>query len=67
MNESGPPTAEAQGTLRTNLSIHHVLGAARFSRQVAEIERTHAAKPFGEFFDEILDVPLRRSSLNFST
>jgi hypothetical protein len=50
----GSATLAATATLRTNLSIHHFLGAARFSRQVAEIEQVNAKQPFGEFFEEIL-------------
>lgn len=47
-------TDTATATVRTNLSIQHLLGAARFSRQVAEIEAANAGRPFGGFFEEIL-------------
>jgi len=44
----------AEGTHRANLSIHHLLAAAHFSRHVSEIEHSHAGEPFGEFFEEVL-------------
>ena len=47
-------TDTATATVRTSLSIQHLLGAARFSRQVAEIEAANAGIPFGSFFEEIL-------------
>jgi len=52
--ELGHATLTATATLRTNLSIHHFLGAVRFSRQVAQIEDSNRGKPFGDFFEEIL-------------
>ena len=51
---AGSASVAATATLRTNLSIPHFLGAARFSKQVAEIELANEGKPFGAFFEEIL-------------
>lgn len=42
------------GGFRFNFAIQHLLGAAHFSRHVAELEQAHTGKMFGGFFDEIL-------------
>src|SRR3954454_16937035 len=44
------------GTARTriNFSLQHLLVAARLSREVAALEQTNIASPFGSFFDDIL-------------
>lgn len=47
-------TLVANATLRMNLAIHHLLGAATFAREVKAIEAEHAGEPFGEFFERIL-------------
>jgi hypothetical protein len=48
--------AHLSGTARTQtrFSVQHLLAAAHFSRQVAQIEGTNAGKGFGGFFEEIL-------------
>jgi len=45
---------QAEGSVRSNFSIPHILAAARFSRLVAEIESENKGQPFGPFYDEIL-------------
>jgi hypothetical protein len=40
--------------LRTNFAVRHMLGAARFSRRVGEVEREIAGKEFGDFWEESL-------------
>jgi hypothetical protein len=39
--------------LRVNLAVQHMLAAARFSRDVGELERDHENQPFGEFWESI--------------
>jgi hypothetical protein len=45
---------EINASVRMNFAVQHLMGAARFSRRVGEIERQHQGQPFGEFWDEIL-------------
>src|SRR5437667_6967447 len=47
-------TGKGMGGFRFNFAIQHLLGAAHFSRHVAELEQAHTGKMFGGFFDEIL-------------
>src|SRR5437868_2273526 len=49
-----PDVLKANATFLFNLSVQHLLGAARISRYVGEIERRHTREQFGEFWDEIL-------------
>jgi len=44
----------AAGVVRTNFAMPHMLGAARFSRMVADVEELHKGQVFGEFYEEIL-------------
>jgi hypothetical protein len=59
-----PDLMEANATFLFDLSVQHMLGAARFSRSVGEIERKHAGEQFGEFWDEILQLS---SACNFAS
>jgi hypothetical protein len=47
-------TVVATATFRMNFAVQHMLAAARFSRQVLELEREHQGEAFGPFFDDIL-------------
>jgi len=47
-------TATASASVRTNLALQHLLGAARFTRQAYQVEQTNAGKPFGPFFEELI-------------
>jgi hypothetical protein len=38
---------------RVNLAVQHMLAAARFSRDVGELERDHENQPFGGFWESI--------------
>jgi hypothetical protein len=51
-----PDVMEANATFLVNLSVQHMLGAARFSRSVGEIERKHEGEQFGEFWEEIFHI-----------
>jgi hypothetical protein len=51
-----PDVLKANATFLFNLSVQHLLGAARISRYVGEIERRHTGEQFGEFWDEILQL-----------
>ena len=39
---------------RTNLALHHLFAACRFSARVGEIESANAGQPFAAFWEEIL-------------
>lgn len=39
---------------RTNLAVHHLFAACRFSAKVGEIESVNAGQPFAAFWEEIL-------------
>jgi hypothetical protein len=56
ITESADAMVRANATSLFNLSAQHMLGAARFSRSVGEIESKHAGEQFGEFWDEILQL-----------
>jgi hypothetical protein len=45
---------ESSATLRTNLSVHHLLAAAYFARQIGLLEKAHNPGEWGDFFSEIL-------------
>ena len=42
------------GRTRTNLALHHLFAACRFSARVKEIESANAGQPFAAFWEEIL-------------
>jgi hypothetical protein len=42
------------GAVLTNFSVPHMIGAARFSRKVGELENQHHGQGVGDFWDEIL-------------
>src|SRR5438132_97564 len=46
-------TVTAHASIRVNLAVQHMLGAARLSRSTGMIEHDHAGDPFGEFWEEI--------------
>jgi hypothetical protein len=47
-------TAQAVGAFRMNLSVHHLLVAARLAREVRSVENANAGAEFGDFYDVIL-------------
>jgi hypothetical protein len=49
-------TMTATVTVRVNLAVQHMLAAARFSREVGNLECEHKSQPFGEFWESILHV-----------
>ena len=49
-----PIQLQGRGKVRSNLAIHHLMAAAYYARKSGELEREHAGKNFGEFWDEIL-------------
>lgn len=51
-------TASATARCRTNLALHHLFAACRFSAQIGRIEHENAGQPFGEFWEEILQYSL---------
>lgn len=53
MAQEASDVCEAVGVVRVNLSIQHLLAGARFSRQVADLERQYAGEVFGPFWEEI--------------
>ena len=46
---------KAELALRVNFAIKHLLGASRLSRDVGRIEKENAAKPFGDWWEEMSD------------
>jgi hypothetical protein len=50
----GSSTMSTQAGLRVNLAVLHMIGAARFSQRVREIEIENAGHEFGDFWPEIL-------------
>ncbi len=40
--------------VRTNLAIHHLFAACRFTTTIRQIERENEGRPLGDFWDEIL-------------
>jgi len=55
---SADASVVAQGTVsasvRANLALQHLLGAARFTRQSYQVEQANAGKPNGPFFEELI-------------
>ena len=47
-------TVSGTGRTRTNLALHHLFAACRFSARVKEIESANAGQPFAAFWEEIL-------------
>lgn len=47
-------TVQATGVTKVNLAILHLLGAARFARDLEGVEEQHRLESYGEFFEEIL-------------
>jgi hypothetical protein len=48
---------------RTNLAVHHLFAACRFSAKVKEIEAANSSQPFGGFWEEILQNSLGVATL----
>lgn len=44
----------ATARTRTNLALHHLFAACRFSARIHDLERENAGQPFGTFWEEIL-------------
>lgn len=56
-------TVTAIGRSRTNLALHHLFAACRFSARVGEIENQNSGQPFGAFWEEILQNSLGVATL----
>jgi hypothetical protein len=54
----------ATGRTCTNLALHHLFAACRFSARVREIEFANAGQPFGSFWEEILQNSLGVATLS---
>ena len=59
----GNATAAAVARLRTNLALHHLFAACRFSARVGQVETENAGLPLGSFWDEILQNSLGVAAL----
>ena len=57
-------TTTATGKSRTNLSLHHLFAACRFTARIEEIEQANAGQPFGSFWEEILQNALGVATLS---
>lgn len=55
---SSSATLSATLRLRTNLAVHHLFAACRFSAQIGHIERENAGQPLGDFWEEVLHYSL---------
>ncbi len=56
-------TVTATAKTRTNLALHHLLAACRFSARVGQVEAENANQPFGSFWEEILQNSLGVATL----
>lgn len=54
INEFANDTFTASLRTRINLGLHHLFAACRFSARVHQIEFENVGKPFGSFWEEIL-------------
>jgi hypothetical protein len=57
-------TASAEIRTRTNLSLHHLLGACRSTRRIGEIEQEYKNRELGNFWDEIFQHALSVATLS---
>ena len=60
-------TATATGRSRTNLALHHLFAACRFSAQIQRVELENAGATFGEFWEEILQYSLGVATLSVAS
>jgi len=49
----GRATVVATGASRVNMALPHLMGAARYARELARLEAAHDADEFGSFYDEM--------------
>lgn len=54
------------GRTRTNLALHHLLAAGRYTAQISIVEKENDGKPLGPFWDEILQNSLGVVTLTVS-
>lgn len=64
---AGQATVMARASLRTNLALHHLLGAARFARQASQVEQANAGRPFGPFFEELIHLATAAVTLSVAS
>jgi len=57
----------ASASVRTNLSLQHLLGAARFARQAYQVEQENAGQPFGAFFEELVHLVIAAVTLSVAS
>lgn len=60
-------TVYASTSVRTNLALQHILGAARLTRQACQVEQANAGKPFGPFFEEIIHLTTAAVTLSVAS
>ena len=56
-------TVSATARTRTNLALHHLFAACRFSARVGQVEAENAGQPFGSFWEEIFQYSLGVAAL----
>lgn len=56
-------TLTATAKTRTNLALHHLFAACRFSARIGQIEAENIGQPFGAFWEEILQNSLGVATL----
>lgn len=56
-------TVTATAKTRTNLALHHLFAACRFSARVGQVEAENVGQPFGSFWEEILQNSLGVATL----
>jgi hypothetical protein len=54
VSEIAVATVSITAKIRVNLAVQHMLAAARFSREVGQLEEQHRGEQFGEFWESIL-------------
>ena len=54
-------------SVRSNLYINHMLGAAEFAREVVRIERDNEDEPFGDFFEALYHRSLAVALMSFAS
>ncbi len=60
-------TVTATARTRTNLALHHLFAACRFTSSLRQVEEEHRGQPFGEFWEEILHNALAVAALTVAS
>ena len=56
----------ATASVRSDLYINHMLGAAEFAREIAMIERENESNPLGDFFDALFHRSLAVALMSYA-